>query len=490
MDYSLDSGRWEHFDGDLLILPVLELGNEKRRGPDRTPAEILELLARLRVTGEWKGSGSEFLTLHRFDGVAAQRTILVGIGSGPLDPDRLRRTVIRLVRTCRSARLDRVGVALDGLQAGEEFAARVLQGIVLGCYDSSPYKTRDAEIPSVGKVRLFGLNGSAARLEPALGRGLALAEAVNLARRLSNEPGNLLGPPELAEEVARVAGAAGCRVHIMDEAELSRLKMGALLAVGSGSSRPPRLALIETPACAEVPDQPLCLIGKGVTFDSGGISLKPSQSMEEMKGDKAGACAVLAAVSAVSRLGAEHPVVGILPLVENLPGGRAQRPGDVVKSLSGKTIEVINTDAEGRLILADAIAYAKNRYSPGAIVDLATLTGACVVALGHVRAGYFSNDEALARRLEEASTRGGEKLWRLPLDDEYGDELKSFIADIKNVGSRWGGAVTAAKFLEAFVEDTPWCHIDMAGMDLFDPAKDCPGPRGFGAMTLAELALG
>jgi leucyl aminopeptidase len=490
MEYAVHHGKWEKFEADLLLIPVTESEGGEARGPARFPRQFSELLDRLRQSREWKGKGSEFVMLHGVEGAAAQRIVLLGIGTGCSEPDRVRRTVMRILRQCRSARLARVGIALEGVKSGEELAAQILQGIVLGCHDSSPYKTAEAEVPSVDQAVFLGLGNPTAPIEVKLDRSRILAEAVNQARRLTNEPGNLLGPPEFAEEASRIARDSGCRIQVLDEREIGDLRMGALLAVASGSSRPPRFVVIETPGVGESVEKPLCLVGKGVTFDSGGISLKPSLSMEEMKGDKAGACSVLATLAALAQLKADRPVVGILPMVENLPGGRAQRPGDVVRSLSGKTIEVINTDAEGRLILADAITYAKNQFSPSAIVDLATLTGACIVALGHERAGYFGNDENLAVELEQASIRGGEKLWRLPLDDEYGEELRSFIADIKNIGSRWGGAVTAAKFLQEFVGDTSWCHIDMAGLDLFDPSKDCPGPRGFGVLTLSELALG
>jgi leucyl aminopeptidase len=230
-------------------------------------------------------------------------------------------------------------------------------------------------------------------------------------------------------------------------------------------------------------------IGKGVTFDSGGVSLKPAQSMEEMKADKAGACAVLAAIQAVAQLQVPRNVVALLPVVENLPGGKAQRPGDVIRSMSGKTIEVVNTDAEGRLILADALCYAREEFDPAGIVDIATLTGACVVALGRVRAGLFSNNDAWCERLLQAANRCGEKLWRLPLDSEYRKEIESQIADVKNVGNRWGGAITAAKFLQEFVGETPWCHIDIAGVDLFHENQVLEGPTGFGVFTLTQLAL-
>jgi leucyl aminopeptidase len=258
--------------------------------------------------------------------------------------------------------------------------------------------------------------------------------------------------------------------------------------VARGSDEPARFIVLKHLGAPEIEGRAAVFIGKGVTFDSGGISLKPAQSMEEMKADKAGACAVLATMQAVAQLQVKRNVIGIIPAVENLPSGRAQRPGDVIRSMSGKTIEVINTDAEGRLILADAIHYAK-QYQPEYIVDIATLTGACVVALGHVRAGLFCNDEELYERLLRAAEISGERFWRLPLDSEYRKEIESQIADIRNVGSRWGGAVTAAKFLQEFVDNVPWCHIDMAGVDVYQENQEGKGPTGFGVRTFVHMVL-
>jgi leucyl aminopeptidase len=316
-------------------------------------------------------------------------------------------------------------------------------------------------------------------------RGEVLARAANCARRLVDEPGNQLGPKRLAEEARKAAERHGLEIEIWDEPQMVERGMNAVLAVGRGSDQPPRFIILKYPGGGEA--RPLVLVGKGVTFDSGGLSLKPTQSMEDMKADKAGACAVLSAVQAMAELGVKRNVVVLIPAVENLPSGRAQRPGDVIRSLSGKTIEVLNTDAEGRLILADALHFARS-LNPLCIVDVATLTGACVVALGQFRAGLFCNNEAFYGDLTLAAKRAGEKYWRLPLDDEYRKELDSRIADLKNVGSRWGGAVVAAKFLQEFIGDVPWCHLDIAGVDQFPDGAEIKGPTGFAVRTLVELA--
>ena len=259
------------------------------------------------------------------------------------------------------------------------------------------------------------------------------------------------------------------------------------MAVARGSDEPARLIILRHWGAPDSESPPGVLVGKGVTFDSGGLSIKPAQSMEEMKSDKAGACAVLAAMRAIAQLQVPQNVVAIVAAAENLPSGRAQRPGDVIRSYSGKTIEVINTDAEGRLLLADALHYAL-QFDPAFVVDIATLTGACVVALGKLRAGVFSNDPSLRDALFRAADRAGERIWQLPLDEEYRDELKSDIADIRNIGERWGGAISAAKFLEEFVSESRWCHIDMAGVARFPEDDVVKGATGFGVRMLVDLA--
>src|SRR5690606_32896872 len=320
-------------------------------------------------------------------------------------------------------------------------------------------------------------------------RGCVLGEAANRARLWVNEPGNLFGPVTLAERAREIAEKYGLQIEVLGEPEMVELGMNAILAVARGSDEPARFIVLKHLGDPSPDAPPAGLIGRGVPFESGGLSLKPSQAMEDMKADKAGACAVLAAMQAIASLQLRCNLVALLPAVEDLPSGRAQRPGDVIRSMCGKTIEVLNTDAEGRLILADSLCYARQQLNPRYIIDVATLTGACIVALGHLRAGLFSNDDALCSRLLEASSRSGELLWRLPLDDEYQKEIESDIADIKNVGSRWGGAITAAKFLQAFVGDTPWCHLDIAGVDIYPEKHEMKGPTGFGVRTLVELIL-
>jgi leucyl aminopeptidase len=480
---------WRQWSGDALLLFV---GAQEGRDPGpETPARLVELLTNLRKSREWKAESGEILVLHHPPGLEVGRLILIGLGTGEgMDAGGIRLAVMRSIRRLKAGRLGVLAVSLEGCPAPTVAGPMTVEGVVMGTFDSAPYQTIDKALPRVDELLFLDCgernNGEfAATLE----RGRVLAESVNLARQLTNEPGNRLGPEQFADLASELADRHGLETRVLGPEEMRTLGLEALLAVASGSRRVPRLLALTHWGDRGDPHIGGCLVGKGVTFDSGGISLKPPQSMEEMKTDKAGACAVLGAMIALARLNAPRNTVGVMPLVENLPGGEAQRPGDVVRTLSGKTVEIINTDAEGRLILADAITYAKRTFEPRWLVDIATLTGACVVALGHFRAGLFSNHEGLAAEFLRASDHAGERFWRMPLDRDYRDELKSQIADLKNVGSRWGGAITAAKFVEEFVEGTPWCHVDMAGMDLFDPEKEGGGPRGFGVRTLVEMVL-
>jgi leucyl aminopeptidase len=317
-----------------------------------------------------------------------------------------------------------------------------------------------------------------------------VGEAQNFARDLINEPGNRLSPAVLADRARQMAAEAGLDCEVLDRDRMRQLGMGALLGVAQGSVEPPCLIVVRYRPAAYSGDAHLALIGKGVTFDTGGISIKPSERMEEMKADMAGGAAVLAAMRALAALKPALPVTAFVPAVENMPGGRAQRPGDIVKSLSGKTIEVLNTDAEGRLILADAITYAK-QLGVTHMVDVATLTSAIAVALGSVNVGAFSSCEALLNRVLEAARAAGEKLWPMPLDDEYREQLKSAFADIQNIGTRYGGACTAAIFLKEFAGDTPWVHLDIAGTDWLGEAKphQAKGPSGVAVRTLIRTVM-
>jgi leucyl aminopeptidase len=449
------------------------------------------LLTQMRTSGEFKGERGDTVVLFRPRGLDVERLVLAGNGPrADSDFGAIRASVHGAISKLKGFELDRLMILAPSWQNPGRSVQAVSEGIVLSDFTPAEYKTEDRSEIKIGEV-VIAVSGDSdeADLAACVERGSILSQATNQARWLTNEPGNRVNPTSFSDHAAKLAHECHLEIMILEEAEMEQRGMNAVLAVARGSFHPAKFIVLNHRGSANPEEQPIALVGKGVTFDSGGISLKPAKSMEEMKADKAGACSVLGAMQAISKLKVATNVAAVLPVVENLPGGKAQRPGDVVKSLSGKTIEVVNTDAEGRLILADALSYARLEFNPCCVVDIATLTGACVVALGHVRAGLFSNNEDFCADVLKAADQCGERLWRLPLDREYRKDIESQIADMKNVGNRWGGAIVAAKFLEEFVGDTPWCHIDMAGVDVFHEKQSVEGPTGFGVRTLVELAL-
>jgi leucyl aminopeptidase len=398
------------------------------------------------------------------------------------------------VSRAAAARSTRVAFVVPPLGAGAdpETCQALAEGAVLGGYRFDAYRETNDEVSRVSAVTILVPQGHNLRASrDAARRGVLIAESQNVARDLSNQPPNVLSPEQLAAEARKVAREVGLRVRVFDVPELERRKMGAILAVGAGSSRPPRLIALEyTPKGAGRASRPLAIVGKGITFDSGGISIKPAQGMDEMKHDMSGAATVIAVLRACALLGLPQRVVGVIGAAENLPGGKAYRPGDIVKAASGKTIEVLNTDAEGRVVLADALHFAKTEYDPIAIVDLATLTGACVVALGRWATGLFGSHPGFIELIRAAGEATGELAWPMPLLDGHKREIRSEVADIKNSGGRNAGASTAAAFLSHFVGDTPWAHLDIAGTAWVTAAQNGYQPRGatgVGVRMLLEL---
>jgi leucyl aminopeptidase len=418
----------------------------------------------------------------------------MGLGEpGEFTLDRVRATV---AEACRA--LAKIGVRHLGFIPPETDAAgcnpaeavqAAVEGALLGLYRFLPYKP--AAVPESQQPELLSLLAGSAQLpalREAVRRGRILAEATNAARDLVNEPGNALTPTALARRARRMAQAAGVRCKVLGRAELRRLGAGGLLGVARGSQEPPQLIVLSYRGRRGGPH--LGLVGKGVTFDSGGISIKPAESMEAMKGDMAGGAAVLAATCAIARLRLPIAVTAVIPATENLPSGTALKPGDVLRALSGTTMEVVNTDAEGRLILADALTYARRRGVTH-LVDAATLTGACVVALGAVNSGAFSNHPDWQERVITSGKGAGERIWPMPMDPEYDEFIKSDVAEIKNTGGRKGGAITGAKFLQRFVGDTPWVHLDIAGTAASDKEKGYSpkGATGVLVRTFVRLAV-
>ncbi len=461
-----------------LIVPVLEGEKELRFGA----APLVE-------SGEVAGKAGEFSLLHSPSGASAARVLLAGGGKAErFDAAALRTLVAASVRFLKERKVLSAGVLLEGSRASREYASAAVEGAILGDFEPDRHKTGNDK-KTLNSFAVVCPRG-AAGLDAAVARGQVLAEAQNFTRAMANEPPNLLTPLKMAAAARQMAQEQGLECEVLERGELERLGMGALLGVAQGSAEPPALIVIRYRPQQTASTAHLGLVGKGVTFDTGGISIKPSEGMEKMKYDMCGGAAMIGAMRAIAQLKPALTVTAFIPCVENMPGSRAQRPGDIVTAMSGKTIEVLNTDAEGRLILADALAYAR-RLGCTHLVDAATLTGAIVVALGHIHVGLFSNNDAMRDRVLSAAKAEGERMWPMPLDDDYKEGLKSPFADIANIGSRWGGAITAAIFLKEFAEDTPWVHLDIAGTAWLDDARpDMPkGPTGLPVRTLVRLAM-
>lgn len=447
--------------------------------------------------GELKGKLGETLVIHTLGRMPARRVIVAGLGPrGGFGRRAAREASAAALRAARRHGCRRVatiahGAGIGGL-APEEAALATVEGALLGLYRYRAAGREDAAERDVETLWLIDRTGEQrSRLEAGLERARVIAEAVITARELGNRPANDLTPPRLAEAAAALEGLEGVGVEVLDEAALRQRGFGGVLAVAAGSAQPPRLAVITYTGPGRGTGDPadLALVGKGVTFDSGGISLKPREGMEDMKFDMMGAGAVIGAMEAIARLRLPLKVLGVVAAVENMPGGRAFKPGDVITMYAGKTVEINNTDAEGRLILADALAYARE-LGARRLVDLATLTGAMVIALGHEVAGMMANDDAWAGQVAAAAEKAGEAVWRLPLVPSYRELLRSEYADLKNTGGRPAGSITAALFLQEFVGDTPWAHLDIAGVAWTDKVRgdSAKGATGYGVRTLVELA--
>jgi leucyl aminopeptidase len=480
MKITLQRAPIEQVESEALVAIVFQDRREDRLG-----------LGELCDAGEISGKPFEITLLHHVPGLRAKRVLAVGAGKpAKFDAPELRRAVGAAIRHLKSKSIGEAAIWLDTAQAGADYVAAAVEGAILGDFETDRYKTDKKDVKPVLRFTV-AVAGGGPQLEAAVERGRIVAEAQNFARELANEPANRLTPMGLAEHARRMAEEFGLEYEVLDRDCMAQLGMGSLLGVAIGSAEPPALIVLRyRPATETANSVHLGLVGKGVTFDTGGISIKPADGMEKMKYDMAGGAAMIGAMRAIVQLKPAIPVTALIPAVENLPGSRAQRPGDIVTSLSGKTIEVINTDAEGRLILADAITYAQ-RLGCTHLVDAATLTGAVVVALGHVNVGLFANDDALRERVMLAARAEGEKMWHMPLEDDYKDYLKSAFADIPNVGGRYGGAVTAAMFLKEFADPTPWVHLDIAGTAWLDDSKPflAKGPTGMPLRTMVRLAM-
>ncbi|MGN6582943.1 MAG: leucyl aminopeptidase [Rhizobiaceae bacterium] len=474
--------------GAVAVFPVTEGADPTATAGDIGPAETL---AKAIEVAKFTAKSGADLDILAPAGSLADRLLLVGTGDASA---RGAEFWIKLGGTIRSAvrRAAKVVVYCDRLEPAPSGAdaADLALGMLLKGYSFDRYKTRKSQSDKSDEAesqKVTIVTPAATAAKKAFEGAAALAAGVNLARDLVNEPANHLGPIEFATK-AKELEKLGVEVEILTEREMRKLGMGALLGVAQGSVRPPRLGIMRWNG-GKPKEKPVAFIGKGVVFDTGGISMKPASGMEDMKGDMGGAAAVTGLLHVLAARKAAVNAVGVIGLVENMPDGNAQRPGDVVTSMSGQTIEVLNTDAEGRLVLADALWYCGERFQPRFMIDLATLTGAVIVALGKYYAGLFSNDDALAENLTAAGLASGERVWRMPLGPEYDKLIDSKTADMKNIGGRHGGAIIAAQFLQRFVKDAPWAHLDIAGTALGSPANEINDSwgSGFGVRLLDRL---
>lgn len=490
----LVTGSLEQINTDLLVIPAFD-GEALPGALPAVDAATRGELARATQSGEIRGRLYEvFVTPVVADGWQAGQVAVAGAGKATdFTTERLRKVATAAALVARGRRLGRVAFLLRGAIPAREAAQAVTEGMILAGFSVDQYKTGERFGPAATDLVVVipeGAGTETAALEAAIHRGQILGDSSNLARGFSNEPSNVLTPRVFAERAAAISKEAGVAIEILDEQQIEKLGMGLLLGVARGSAEPPRVIVMrhDPPGAPKTPV--LGLVGKGITFDTGGISIKPAEGMERMKDDMAGGAAVICAMRAIALLKAPIRVIGIVPTAENMPGGRAMKPGDVLTGAGGKTVEVINTDAEGRLILGDGLWYAQHLGATH-LVDVATLTGACVVGLGKAASGLFGRPDAWRDTVRTVADAAGDRCWPLPLYDEYFDQIRSEIADMINSGGRAGGACTAAIFLKEFTNDLPWAHLDIAGTAWADEGKPYQqkGPIGVAVRTLAELAF-
>jgi leucyl aminopeptidase len=502
MELRLITANLAEVESECLVAIALDYANADKGDKQKTeprPASrdssLEKAMAELVASGEITGKAQETVLLHHPQGLKAKRLLIVGGGKAKsFTHPELRKAAGTALRYLRSRMMKTCAFALPELMTGAEDAARaIVEGAFVADFDPDTYRS-DRKNLSMKEITIVAPPGSdPAKLQRAMDQARIIGESQNFTRELVNEPSNRLTPTVFADRAREMCESVGLKCEIMGPDKIKELKMGAFWSVAQGSDEEPRLIVIryEPPSTPEkpAPEKPvLGLVGKGITFDTGGISIKPADGMEKMKYDMAGGAAMVGAMRAIGLLKPKVKVIAIVCATENMPSGKAQKPGDVQIAMSGKAIEIINTDAEGRLVLADGLHYARTLGCTH-LIDAATLTGACVVALGMVNAGIFANDEDIYGHFTRAIERSGEKFWRLPLDAEYTEMIRSSIADIMNTGGRYGGAITAAMFLKEFVEDTPWIHLDIAGAAWMEENKSwiAKGPSGIAVRSLVEF---
>jgi leucyl aminopeptidase len=477
---------------ECLAVVVLDQGSKDKTevSIQTSDAAIKDIAAELIGTGEVTGKTFETTLLHHPAKLKAKRLLLLGGGKAKnFTASELRKLAGAAVRFFKPKGIRSFAFLAPENIKSDEAVKAIVEGAFVGNFDPDTYKSdrKDQKIDSITVVA----RGEQAKLQKAMAEARIIGESQNFTRDLVNEPSNHMTPTILAERARKMAQEVGLKFEAYGADKIKELKMGAFWGVAQGSDEPPALIVMRYEP-TDAPATPvLGLVGKGVTFDTGGISIKPADGMEKMKYDMAGAAAMIGAMRAIALLKPKVRVTAIVCATENMPSGKAQKPGDIQIAMSGKSIEIINTDAEGRLVLADGLCYAR-QLGCTHLIDAATLTGAVVVALGYVNAGVFANDEKMYERFNHALEKAGEKFWRLPLDEEYKENIRSNIADIVNSGGRWGGAVNAAMFLKEFAEDTPWLHLDIAGTAWMEENKPwiAKGPSGIAVRSLVEFARG
>ena len=487
-EVALSARRTSEIDTDLIIVPAFE---DPVAGDETVVDQVTGgAVGRARASGEFRGKLFDLFMAFSAGAAKAPRALIVGGGRrSEWSAERLRRVAAAGGLFARQRHIARIAVVPGSSNIPAPVAAQVVaEGVCLANFDGGSHKTNDDRWGWLEHVEISLASDPAA--QGAVDRGRVIGDYTNQARALSNEPGNTLTPRAFAAHAERIGVASGLAVDVLDEERIAALNMGLLLGVARGSQEPPRLTILRHDPPNAIPGVVLAFVGKGITFDTGGISIKPAQDMDRMKDDMSGGAAAICATAAIARLNVPIRCMAVVPMTENMPGGRALKPGDVLTSAAGKTVEVLNTDAEGRLILGDALWYAQ-QLGATHLVDLATLTGACVVALGKSTTGLFGTPPAWVEQVRRASERAGDRSWPMPTFDDYKDQIKSEIADFTNTGGRAAGAITAALFLKEFTGSLPWAHMDIAGTAWAEEAKPYQpkGATGVGVRTLVELAL-
>ncbi|MCF2143293.1 MAG: leucyl aminopeptidase [Candidatus Heimdallarchaeota archaeon] len=495
MEVKVKKATLNELETPILVIGLTEPTNEDSFLTKSTATSLQKQMKEIISLGDFKGEKEEYLITYAGEGLKAKRLMFIGLGKEQeLSLEDLRVILGTSSRVLRDKGYEKIAICLDSFSrkdfTPQKVAKTLTEGIILGSYQNIAYKTKNLEkYKKIEELTFVSTANEEESFSKGVSEGKIVAEAVNFCRDLSWSPANYITPTYLANEAERIAKEYdNITTTVFDRAKCQEIGLHSFLAVAQGTEEPPKFIIMDYGSKLKDVDT-IALIGKGITFDTGGISLKPSLNMLNMKADMTGGAVVLAMMEALAQLKPKVRVVGLVPATDNMPSGKAYHPGDIIKSYSGQTIEVISTDAEGRMIINDALTYAARNYDPKAMFDFATLTGSMMVALGNHAIGYFANDDQLAKKVEEASKLSGERVWRFPLWEVYDKQLKSDVADFKHTGGRPGGAITAARFLSKFVEDKPWVHMDIAGYanQENDDGYNPKGSKGPAVRLMLEL---